>query len=188
MIGVLESGLRADRQGALDPLGDAHASHAKIARNLSDSLAGVNSRAGRRGDRRLLLSRFGGDHNRGRPTHLGQGITRPRHSNGWSNLIRLRCRPYRSPYASGRQPLGTGTGRGRSPRLGVDAYRAGECCTAGAAAPDSRLAACGRSSPRVADALRFGLRRQAYRVARCARTSRYARSGRRPPTTRTDEG
>jgi len=41
MIGVLESGLRADRQGALDPLGDAHASHAKVARNLSDSLAGV---------------------------------------------------------------------------------------------------------------------------------------------------
>ena len=41
MISVLESGLRSDRQGALDPLGDALASDAKVARNLSDGLAGV---------------------------------------------------------------------------------------------------------------------------------------------------
>jgi hypothetical protein len=44
MMGILQSGLRSDRQGALDPLGDALASHMQGARNLSDGLAGVTAR------------------------------------------------------------------------------------------------------------------------------------------------
>jgi hypothetical protein len=52
-----------------------------------------------------------------------------------------------SQYArSGRQPPATWDGDGETRKPSVDARRAAECPAAGAAAPNSRLAACGRIS------------------------------------------
>jgi hypothetical protein len=65
--------------------------------------------------------------------------------------------------------------RGKTREPSVDARQAGECRAVGAAAPDSRLTACGPTSPSAADTVRLALRRpgQRRRVGGCSCQTRH---------------